>query len=272
VTTGTNYTFENCEFSGDTSTSIVANIIEVSRCNFTMSSSLTSSLTLTLTASQELYYEGNRSASGRFDFTTGSSTNVISNNRFNGLVRTGTGDQSFLIVRGGNFTAINSNAFKGVGIYAGGGIAYFINMVGLGGGITGFASETNTFTTDSGLGSDWSSYLASGYSTTGHFARVRNNAFTSSVQEVGTFIDFSNGNYLGSSYIKTFVGIFPNNTYPAVFWSLSDYIDTPYLDQAPTATLSGGMMSYELKLLDLQTGAPRRLNIGLSANCETEIT
>ena len=267
VTAGVNYTFESCEISGATDTTIVASIIEISRCNFVM----TSSETLTLTSTLELYYEGNRSSSGRFDFTTGSSTNVISNNRFNGLVRVGTGDQSFLIVRGGNFTAINSNVFKGVGTYAGGGIASFVDMIGGGFSVVGFVSKANSFTTDSGLGSDWASYTASGYSTTGHFAVVRGNSFTSGVEEIGTFVEFSDGNVLASSFIKTFKGIFPNATYPAIFWSSSDYIDTPYLDQTVTSTLTAGMMSYDLKLLNLQTGSPRRLTIGLSANCEKVI-
>ena len=226
----------------------------------------------TLGTTESLVYDNNTSIGGRFNFTTGIKSSSISNNDFNNLERFGTGDQSFLKINGGNDTKVNDNNFKGVGIYSGGGIAYFIEMLGSGGAVSSFNSESNNFSTDSGLGSDWASYIASGYATTGHFAKVCNNVFSSGVSEVGTFVDFSNSNYLTATYSKTFIGIFPNNTYPAVNWSSSDYTDSPYLDQTITSVLLGGMMSYEAKLLNLQTGAPRRLNIGLTVNCAIEIT
>ena len=251
---GVNVSVKNCEFGSSTWTGTL-------NLGSPASSATTNSI----------IYTDNTSIGGRFNFTTGTSTNTISDNDFNGLERVGAGNQSFLTINGGNDTNANNNNFKGIGIYTGGGIAYFINMIGSGGAISSFNSELNNFSTDSGLGSDWASYTASGYLTTGHFAKVRNNVYSSGVSEVGTFVDFSNGNYLSSTYTKLFIGIFPNNTYPSVNWSSSDYIDTPYLDQTITSTLLGGMMSYELKLFDLQSGASRRLNIGLTANCETEI-
>lgn len=174
VTAGVNYTFENCEISGDTDTSIVASIIEVSRCNFNMSSSLT----LALTATQELYYEGNRSASGRFDFTTGLSTNVISNNRFNGLVRNGAGteDQSIITINGGSNSTITGNTTDCVDNQAVVANTYVLDFVGTGEAVSNLVCKGNSFASSIvGTGQQWRGVLVSGYATDGHTANVTEN-------------------------------------------------------------------------------------------------
>jgi hypothetical protein len=170
LTSGGTYRAESCLFSGATDVNIVGNIVEISRCNITLSSTET----LTLTASEELYYEGNRSLSGRFNFTTGSSTNVISSNRFNGLsLGDGAISESFVILNGGSFTDILNNNFKGVETASGTATGTFIEFVGNGEAVAGLNCENNYNYSDAvGSTQKWEAYKVSGYADFGHDAKV----------------------------------------------------------------------------------------------------
>tara|TARA_R110001599_G_scaffold2627_6_gene14234 strand:+ start:3597 stop:6176 length:2580 start_codon:yes stop_codon:yes gene_type:complete len=173
-TTGSNYSFESCKISGDSNTTLSADILEFSRCKFT----LNSSNTVTLQGVEELYYEGNRSSSGRFNFTTGSSTNVISNNRFNGLVRVGSGieDQSMIILNGGSNTTITNNITNGVDAQVLTANNYVIEFVGLGQSVSNLVCKDNNFSASTiGTGQQWRGILVGGYANDGHSANVTEN-------------------------------------------------------------------------------------------------
>jgi hypothetical protein len=212
VTAGTNYTFENCEISGDTSTSIVASIIEVSRCNFELSSSLT----LTLTATLELYYEGNRSSSGRFDFTTGSSTNVISNNRFNGLIRqSGTATQNLMIIRGGGKTKIGGNVMQATYDGTVASTTIFIAFIGSLEIIKGLVCNGNTldYTLSGGANQTWQSFVVSGYADQGHSASIKDNIYD--IELIGfagteRHVIMKNPGSNDSTFVKTLPLLFPS--------------------------------------------------------------
>tara|TARA_R110000868_G_scaffold112527_2_gene302981 strand:+ start:9785 stop:12358 length:2574 start_codon:yes stop_codon:yes gene_type:complete len=177
-TVGGTYSFDSCEITGDSDTDLSANIIEVSRCSFNMNSSNT----LKLNGFQELYYEGNRSSNGRFDFTTGSSTNVISNNRFNGLVRIGAGtaDQSIITINGGSNTTITGNATDGVDNQAVVASTYVIDFVGTAQVVSNLVCKGNSFGASVvGAGQQWRGIFVAGYATDGHSANVTENLTSS---------------------------------------------------------------------------------------------
>jgi len=178
VTVGVETVLESCRLSSSENVSITSNIIEISRCNFVNNSSVS----LILVASQELYYEGNMSASGRFDFTTGSSTNVISNNRFNGLIRIGSGtaDQSIITINGGTNTIISGNSTNGIDNQAVVANTYVISFVGASEVVSNLICKGNNFASSIvGTGQQWRGILVSGYATDGHTANITENLTSS---------------------------------------------------------------------------------------------
>jgi hypothetical protein len=176
-TSCTNVVLDNCKLFGSTDHTISSDIVEVSRCNIVMNASET----ITLTATNELYYEGNRSASGRFNFTTGSNTNIISNNRFNGLVRvSGTATQNLITINGGSNSTINGNSFYGSDSSSATQVTKVVYFLGTGVAVDSLNSVGNSFyLSHSGDnlagGSSWRPYDADGYANTGHNAVISKN-------------------------------------------------------------------------------------------------
>ncbi len=211
---------ENSKFFGSTNHIVTSDVIEVSRCNFVMNSSES----LTLTAGQELYYEGNRSTSGRFNFTTGSSTNVISNNRFNGLVRaSGTATQDLITINGGSNSTINGNSFYGSDSSNAQQITKVLAFGGLGSAINGLSCCSNSFVVNhsgdsSSSGSSWRPINADGYANTGHIASVENNSFSGSFTQIRQTT--STQAFISVASVSAFIrgeGIFPYNGAPTYF-------------------------------------------------------
>ena len=245
----TSVVLENSKLFGATDHVVTSDVIEVSRCNFVMSSSET----LTLTATQELYYEGNRSTSGRFNFTTGSSTNIISNNRFNGLVRSGAGteDQYFLTINGGSKTSINNNV-----MYASDSDTivdkktWFFRFVGIGGVVKNLSVVDNVMNINQPIqpinpgGAQFINMIANGYADYGHSATVERN-YTSSPHgnglasdeksDVSTTADIG-GETTDKVYTVDFRGIFP---YKSTLTQLLIYSDTTF----PASSYSGNFLS-----------------------------
>jgi len=211
----TSVVLENSKLFGATDHTITSDIIEISRCNIVMDASET----LTLTATDELYYEGNRSNSGRFNFTTGSSTNVISNNRFNGLaLASGSVSESFIKINGGSYTEILSNNIKGVESLTATATGTFIEFVGSAESVKGLNCENNyNYSEVIGSVQKWQAYKVGGYANDGHEARVIGELIKNDgvgfqtnlgTQISGTFDSASGGNATFNVYTDM---IFPYN-------------------------------------------------------------
>ena len=246
-TSCTNVIFDNCKLFGSTDHTITSDLIEISRCNFVMNSSET----LTLTAVEELYFEGNRSSSGRFNFTTGSSTNVISNNRFNGLVRSGSGteNQSFVSINGGSSCSYNSNSFKVVNNVSSQGTSNVLHFKGSGQSVEGIVCSGNTFIGDGTVGSV-NPIWASGYANSSHRAKIVGNSTIGIISQlVETRTIYTTNTSGGNSDVHVFKTIFP--------WSSNDYeaflISSVNAIGETTAT-NPALVSMEITLYNLLGG------------------
>jgi hypothetical protein len=128
----------------------------------------------TKATTESVIYIGNSSEGGRFEFTTGTSTNIISDNTFNGLaLASGAVDESFIIVNGGSYTTIKDNNIKGVESATATAVGTFIEFVGSGESVKGLDCENNyNYTSAVGSTQKWNAYKVSGYANDGHEARV----------------------------------------------------------------------------------------------------
>ena len=254
-----NIVLDSCKLFGSTSHTITSDIIEVSRCNFVMSSSET----LTLSANQELYYEGNRSVSGRFEFTTGSSTNIISNNRFNGLTRNGTGteDQYFITIFGGSKSSISSNVLVASDI----GLnvnrkTFFIAFIGSSESVASLSVVDNVMSItqpeqSSTGGCEFINVTALGYADYGHDAVVERNYVNTNRNNSGVYELNSNVSTMmdtmiigtGLNFFLDYRGIFPYLDRPTQFLYSVNLAEISAAFYAPNS-LSGGLYLTNIEL------------------------
>lgn len=254
TTSGTKYSLESCTLGG--SVFIASDVIEVSRCRFSLGSA---SLSVTLNANEELYYEGNRSTSGRFNFTTGSSTNVISNNRFNGLVRSGAGTetQDLITINGGSNSTINGNSFYCSDSSSTQQITKVIAFGGLANIVNSLSCCSNSFVVNhsgdsTSSGSSWRPINADGYANTGHIASVENNSFSEGFVQIRETT--STQAFINIASTSAFIrgeGIFPYNGAPTYLTLLARVNSVTFINYSQSAglgncTISG---SYDLATL-----------------------
>lgn len=249
-----NIVLDSCKLFGSTSHTITSDIIEVSRCNFVMSSSET----LTLSANQELYYEGNRSVSGRFEFTTGSSTNIISNNRFNGLDRiSGTSTQNLIIINGGSNSNFNDNLFKCNDESSDTQATNVILFNGSGESVVNLISKNNSCFVDSiSDNSRWYLIDITGYAQNLHSALVTDNFINVhyDILEITNEVRATNKLYgtdrsHGAELTFAFKGIFPFGDFPTSV-IIGDDLNVGKFNTVNIVS-SGGKFDCEIEVFDL---------------------
>jgi len=145
---------------------------------------------------ESVIYTGNVSTSGRFNFTTGTSTNAISDNTFNELLRIGVGteDQNYITINGGSYSSICDNTISVIddaGVVASNNILSFL---GSGEMVQGLSCIGNSFnltevTTEGG----YTEIYASGYANTGHEAKVFDNVSSSNLGVVNSTRKYESG-------------------------------------------------------------------------------
>ncbi len=257
----TSVVLENSRFFGSTSHVVTSDIIEVSRCNFVMNASES----LTLNATDELYYEGNRSNSGRFIFTTGSSTNVISNNRFNGFVRSGAGteDQSMVTINGGSNTTISSNILASVATANVSSESYFVEFVGSANVVQSLSVVSNSFFYNDSVGINerWSLFQVGSYANVGHLAKITNNSVSNNLNNtksrkyiIGTEERFSDGllSAPDGGIDFEYKGIFPFKAEPSFVNACNNLNNATY--NLSNITAVGGKFTTNIGILNTLAG------------------
>jgi hypothetical protein len=257
-----NISLNNCKVSFSDTTqnfTLLGENISVKNCDIGASNWL-GTLSLGSVASKattkSIVYCDNETEGGRFEITTGTSTNTISNNRFNDLARIGAGteDQEFLTIYGGSYTTINDNVmYASDSDFGVDKDTWYLNFLGTSEAVKSLSVVDNVLNIEQPTqttlgGAQFINVKASGYSDYGHSATIERN-YTHSQHGNGLDLETDNNDVatisdIGSSgtdkvFVIIYRGIFP---YKDELSQLLAFTSKTYPDVVYTAnTLSGGM-------------------------------
>lgn len=252
---GVNVSVKNCEFGSSTWTGTL-------NLGSPASSATTNSIV----------YTDNTSTGGRFEFTTGTSTNIISDNTFNGLVRVvGTATQNIIFINGGSNTSFNSNTFLCSDSSSVIQETNLISFLGSGEAIDSISSVGNSFVLNHtgnplyGSGSSWQPYRASGYANTGHSAVISDNSFSDAfvkIRQTKATETFINSNFAGSTGVYSLFCIFPYTLQATILRFSAKEFACNFFSSNNTGT--GG----EFQFNGLFNGTTNGDDLYLTASCE----
>ena len=257
---GENISVKNCEF-GYTGGSNWTGVVQLGSV-------------ATKATTESVIYNDNDSNGGRFEFTTGISTNTISNNTFNGLARiSGTSTQYIIIINGGSNSVISNNNLRGVDSSSIAQTTYYVNFVGVGEVVRQLNMSYNNFILDNSdydTNSKWLGINANGYATYGHLANVdKNNIWNKDsivIDKIrGTIGEYSDIKQNALNFAYGFKGIFPYDAEKFTCMATSSDISTTYVISSLVA--NGGLIDFTVTLTNNNhTGAVENIN-AIYVNC-----